>query len=68
MNMGYISLSVKEGHMSERNPLKPGVCHPWEEKRKEYETIRGDEDIVKQQHEFFDEQLYQFLWFMVEHY
>ena len=54
--------------MSENKPLPPGVCHPWEEKKKEYENILGDENIVKDQHEFFDEQLYQFLWLMVEHF
>ena len=54
--------------MPENKPLKPGVCHPWEEKRKEYETIQGDENIVREQHEFFDEQYYQFLWFMVATY
>jgi hypothetical protein len=53
--------------MSEK-PSTPGVCHPWEEKNKEYEEIRGDEKIVKQQHEWFDEQAYQFLWLIVEHF
>ncbi len=51
-----------------KKPLKPGVCHPWEVKRKEYEEIRGDENVVKEQHEWFDEQFYQFLWLMVSHY
>ena len=53
--------------MSEK-PMKPGVCHPGEEKKKEYEEIKGDEEIVKQQHEWFDEQAYQLLWLMVEHF
>ena len=51
--------------MPEDKPLPPGTCHPWEEKRKEYKVIQGDEDIVREQHEFFDGQYYQFLWFMV---
>ena len=51
--------------MHDHKPLEPGVCHPWENKRKEYETIIGDENIVREQHEYFDEQYYQFLWFLV---
>jgi len=43
--------------------LKPGVCVPWEEKRKEYEKILGDEKIVQKAWEDNDLLAYLYIWF-----
>jgi hypothetical protein len=50
--------------MAEKKSI-PGVCFPWEEKKKEYEEIKGDEKIVKEWWEQFDTLAYLFMWFMV---
>ena len=47
------------------NKSVPGVCFPWEEKKKEYPEIKGDEEIVKKWWEHFDTQAYVHLWFCV---
>ncbi len=46
-----------------KNVRKPGVCIPWEEKRKEYEKITGDKEIVKKVWEEVDDLAYQYIWF-----
>jgi len=43
----------------------PPVIFPWEEKKKEYEKILGDEEIVKRMWEEFDMLSYMFVWFLV---
>jgi len=43
----------------------PGVCFPWEEKKKEFERILGDEKIVQKQWEDFDTLAYLYMWFLV---
>jgi len=43
----------------------PMSVFPWEEKKKEYKEIKGDEEIVKRQWEEFDMFAYLFLWFLV---
>jgi hypothetical protein len=43
----------------------PGVCFPWEEKKKEYLEIKGDEEIVRKWWEHYDTQAYIHLWFCV---
>jgi hypothetical protein len=50
--------------MSEEKPKKaPGVCIPWEEKRKELpEKLTGDEQLVKQVWEQVDGLGYVFIW------
>ena len=53
--------------MSEKKST-PGVCFPWEEKKKEYPVIKGDEEIVKKWWEHFDVQAYVHLWFCVSGY
>ncbi len=40
----------------------PGVCVPWEEKRKEFAEIRGDEELVKRVWEDVDGLGYMYIW------
>ena len=40
----------------------PGVCIPWEEKRKEFASISGDEEIVKRTWEVVDALGYMYIW------
>jgi len=51
--------------MSENKKSKPGVCFPWEEKKKEFPFIRGDEKMVKKLWEDFDTLAYIAAWFLV---
>jgi hypothetical protein len=46
----------------EATKLKPGVCIPWEEKRKEYAEIMGDEELVRKIYESTDILAYLFIW------
>lgn len=50
--------------MSEKEPerLNPGVCIPWEEKRREYAEIMGDEQLVRKIYEDTDILAYLFIW------
>ncbi len=51
--------------MSEQRPdpkTRPGVCIPWEERKKEYPKILGDEKVVKKVWEEMDDLAYQFIW------
>ena len=43
----------------------PPTIFPWDEKKKEYNEIKGDEEIVKKQWEEFDMFAYLLLWFFV---
>ena len=43
----------------------PPVIFPWEEKKKEYEKILGDEEPVKRMWEEFDMLTYMYIWFLV---
>ncbi len=49
--------------MSEPQPVKPGVCVPWEDKKLEYPQILGDEEIVKKVWEDIDTLGYLYIWF-----
>lgn len=51
--------------MKENKKAKPGVCFPWEEKKKEYPVIKGDEKMVQKVWEEFDTLAYLTLWFLV---
>ena len=42
--------------------IKPGVCIPWEDKRKELPTIKGDEEILKRVWEDIDAYGHMFIW------
>lgn len=46
----------------ERNKRKPGVCIPWEEKKKEFAEILGDEKIVQRIWEQVDVLAYLYIW------
>jgi len=41
---------------------KPGVCIPWEEKRKEIKAISGDEELVKKIWEDNEALAYMYIW------
>ena len=41
---------------------EPGTCIPWEEKRREFPKICGDEQIVKQTWENIDALGYMYVW------
>jgi hypothetical protein len=40
----------------------PGTCIPWEEKRKEFPPIPGDENLVKRTWEEVDALGYMYIW------
>jgi len=42
--------------------IAPGVCIPWEEKRKEFPEITGDEEIIKRTWEDVDGLAYTYVW------
>lgn len=46
----------------EKPKIEPGVCIPWEQKRKELPEISGDEGIVKQVWEDIDALGYMYIW------
>ncbi|MCS7181381.1 MAG: hypothetical protein NZ891_08565, partial [bacterium] len=57
----------KEGILESENKLKnlkikPGVCIPWEEKKKEIIDIKGDENLIKRIWEEIDTLGYIFIW------
>jgi hypothetical protein len=45
-----------------KSKVKPGLCIPWEEKRKEIPSITGDEPLVKQIWEDVDSFGNMFIW------
>lgn len=46
------------------NPLrrKPGVCIPWDDKKEEFGTLKGDEALTRQMWERHDASAYYFIW------
>jgi len=46
----------------ERPGPAPGVCQPWEEKKKELPPITGDEELVKRVWEDIDGLAHVFIW------
>ena len=42
--------------------IPPGVCIPWEEKKKEFPPIQGDEQLVKRVWEENDALAYMYVW------
>ena len=46
--------------------IRPGVCFPWEEKVKEYRSVTGDKDLVKQVWENVDALGAVYIWQMLE--
>lgn len=50
--------------MSEPQPRKrePGVCIPWEEKRKELPEISGDEGIIEEVWRDVDALAHMYIW------
>jgi len=48
---------------AEKITLKPGVCIPWNEKRKEYPQILGDEQCAQKVWEDIDTLAYLYIWF-----
>jgi hypothetical protein len=50
--------------MSEFKKVPP-TMFSWDEKKKEYQEIKGDEELVKKQWEEFDMFAYLLLWFLV---
>jgi hypothetical protein len=42
--------------------IKPGVCIPWEEKRKELPNITGDEELFKRVWEDNEALAYMYIW------
>lgn len=54
----------KTAMAEEKNEGKrpPGSCIPWEEKKKEFPPITGDEALVKRQWEEIDALGYTYIW------
>lgn len=42
--------------------VKPGICVPWEEKRKELPSISGDSALVQQKWEEIEGLAYTYIW------
>jgi hypothetical protein len=53
-------MSTMNDKQSEKRP--PGKCVPWEEKRKEFPAISGDEQLVKRVWEDVDALGYVYIW------
>ena len=47
----------------QHGPIRPGVCIPWEQRRKEYPRIMGDEKVVQKVWEQIDDLAYSYIWF-----
>ncbi len=47
---------------SEMIAPKPGVCFPWEEKRKELPEIIGDKELAQRVWEDVDSLAYTYIW------
>ena len=47
---------------NEKIERKPGVCVPWEEKRRELAKISGDEELVKRIWQDTDALGYLYIW------
>ena len=41
---------------------KPGVCIPWDQKRRELSQITGDEELLRRVWEDIDELAYIYIW------
>ena len=48
--------------MSKQSKPKPGVCIPWEQKRKELPKIQGDEELMQKIWEDIDSLAYMYIW------
>jgi hypothetical protein len=48
-------------HIKEPN-IKPGICIPWEQKRKELPKIQGDEELFKRIWEDNEALAYMYIW------
>ena len=46
----------------EKTKRPPGACIPWDEKRKEFPQITGDEQLVKRVWENNDALAYVYIW------
>jgi uroporphyrinogen-III decarboxylase len=69
--LGQIQSSKQQPHpreeLNEKEPMlkskvKPGICIPWEEKRKELPQILGDENLLKRVWEEVESFGYLFIW------
>jgi hypothetical protein len=41
---------------------RPGICIPWEEKKKEFPALKGDAELVKKVWEDVDSLAYTYIW------
>jgi len=58
-----VAQSVATGMAGRKEPrVKPGVCIPWEEKRRELPVITGDQDLVRSVWEANDALGYLYIW------
>lgn len=55
---------MNESEMSPQNRsrLKPGVCIPWEQKRKDLARISGDEELLRDVWEELEGPAYIYIW------
>jgi len=51
--------------MMDLNMDKTGIWMSWEEKKKEYAEIKGDEETIKKWWETLDNMAVAYLWFVV---
>ncbi|MGQ9596487.1 MAG: uroporphyrinogen decarboxylase family protein [Thermoproteota archaeon] len=58
----YGDKANKNDPMTQSPKARPGVCIPWDEKRKEIEQISGDEGILKRIWEEIESLGYSFIW------
>jgi hypothetical protein len=50
---------------AKKTARKPGVCIPWEEKKKELPQIQGDEALIRKTWEDVDNLAYLYVWHCV---
>lgn len=46
--------------------IPPGVCVPWDDKKKEFSEIRGDESLVRRIWEENEALAYMYIWQVLE--
>jgi len=52
----------RENKAKQQSTVKPGVCFPWDQRRKELAQIQGDELILKNTWEDIDALGYIYIW------
>jgi len=55
-------MSERKMFRQNKSKVKPGMCIPWEQKRKELTRIPGDEELLRRVWEELEEPAYLYIW------